>query len=175
MQRFYFTLVAIATLISSGVGSAADVQFPAAPPATLSIPAQLREPPKDGPHPAMILLHSAGGVAGDRQLGEYQDRLLGAGFAALVVDSYSPRGRANMLQWDPEFARQRLFDAGGALGYLQTLPTVDRHPWSQRRRARRAGARGGIRAGCPAPAGGHWLLLGVFAERGHDAPESGVS
>ena len=89
-------------------------------------PGAAREPPKDGPHPAMILLHSASGVAGDRQLGEYQDRLLGAGFAALVVDSYSPRGRANMLQWDPELARQRLFDAVGALRYLQTLPTVDR-------------------------------------------------
>jgi len=108
------------------VGFAADVQFPAAPPATLSIPAQLREPPNDGPHPAVILLHSAGGVAGDRQLGEYQDRLFGAGFASLVADSYSPRGRANMLQWDPELARQRLFDAVGAQRYLQTLPTVDR-------------------------------------------------
>jgi len=31
-----------------------------------------------------------------------------------------------MLQWDPELARQRLFDAVGALRYLQTLPTVDR-------------------------------------------------
>jgi dienelactone hydrolase len=126
MLERHLVLVAVLIVLSSGAVEASDVAFPAALPVTLSITAQLREPTTDRPSAAVVLLHSGGGVAGDAQWAEYQDRLLRAGYASLLVDSYGPRGRTNMPQWEPELARQRIFDAIGAIRYLLTLPKVDK-------------------------------------------------
>jgi dienelactone hydrolase len=117
----------IALVLGSGsVTGASGVRFPSASPSGLSITAELQEPADDGPSPTVVLLHSAAGITGDAQWAGYQERLRRAGFASLLVDSYGPRGRTSMRWWSSRLARERLFDALGAIRYLQTLARVDK-------------------------------------------------
>ena len=109
------------------VAAASGVRFPSASPSGLSITAELEEPAADGPSPTVVLLHSAGGIKGDAQWTDYQQRLRRAGFASLLVDSYGPRGRASMRWWSGRLSRERVLDAVGAIRYLHTLANVDKN------------------------------------------------
>jgi dienelactone hydrolase len=110
------------------VGCAQSVRFPNA--STLHrdmLTARLYRPRGDGPFPAMVLLHGCSGLS------EHYERwaswLTEEGYAALVVDSFfarhisnicGPQGRMTLSVSD------RVWDALGALAYLQSLPLVDR-------------------------------------------------
>jgi dienelactone hydrolase len=110
------------------VGCAQSVRFPSA--STLHhemLTARLYRPRGDGPFPAMVLLHGCSGLS------EHYERwaawLTHEGYATLVVDSFfarhisnicGPQGRMTLSVSD------RVWDALGALAYLQSLPLVDR-------------------------------------------------
>ncbi|HEY3065540.1 MAG TPA: dienelactone hydrolase family protein [Methylomirabilota bacterium] len=108
------------------VAAASGVRFPSASASGLSITAELEEPESEGPSPTVLLLHSAGGIKGDAQWADYQQRLRRAGFASLLVDSYGPRGRTSMRWWSSRLGRERVLDAVGAIRYLHTLANVDK-------------------------------------------------
>jgi dienelactone hydrolase len=102
------------------------------PPTQLT--AQLLLPEGDGPFPAMIMLHGcAGMMAGehlrsrDRFWAEHWQSL---GYAALLVDSYTPRGVGSLCRTPVKdrpltSARERTRDAYAALRFLVARPDID--------------------------------------------------
>ncbi len=51
----------------------------------------LAKPPGDGPFPAVVLLHTCGGLQ-PHVITDWPDYLTGLGYVTLSVDSFSPRG-----------------------------------------------------------------------------------
>ncbi len=79
-------------------------------------------PDRDGPFPTVVLLH---GCAGPRQNHEdWAESLASWGYGSLRVDSFGPRGIAeictNIFRSVP-----RVADVNGAMDYLKTLAAVD--------------------------------------------------
>jgi dienelactone hydrolase len=91
-----------------------------APP--VAIHATLRLPDGAGRVPAVVLLHSAGGVAADRDLA-WAELLREAGIATLVLDSFGPRGVTGFNNQPPLFAG--VADAFAALRRLRDHPRID--------------------------------------------------
>ena len=83
----------------------------------------LRIPEGEGPFPAVVLLHTCGGLK-PHVTQHWPNYLTGLGYAVLVVDSYGPRGARNctQLKYGEIFQAE---DAFGALDYLATLQSVD--------------------------------------------------
>ncbi len=79
--------------------------------------ASLVRPSGDGPFPAMVLLHTCGGV------GLHEDQwakwFAEHGYLALGVDSFAPRGVRNVCAGGDPTMRTRALDAYGALAYLR--------------------------------------------------------
>ena len=123
--------LALATC-SGGRGGAASpgairepVTFLNATPATPErITATLVRPPGDGPFPALVQLHGCGGL--EPQSYRWADWFAGRGYAALVVDSFGPRGVAGDCRSGPDEPpiSARLDDAFGGLAYLQLRPFI---------------------------------------------------
>lgn len=112
-------------LVLSGCAAQVSFQSPSiSHPATLS--GHLYRPEGPGPFPALVLLHTCGGLA--PHVFSWAEWLKGEGYVALVVDSSGSRGLGNFcdraLQRFPvsEMAR----DAFGALTYLRSQPFVNR-------------------------------------------------
>jgi hypothetical protein len=84
---FSASVVLALMLLSHGTVSATEVKFPSAAPSSMVPTPALRLPASDRPSPAVILLHSGGGVKGDAQWPGYQEWLRRAGFASRPVDS----------------------------------------------------------------------------------------
>ena len=69
----------------------------------LTIPGKLFKPAGNGPFPAVVMLHGCSGIYSfsDPTKGvantfrEWADRLVGQGYVALLVDSFTPRGTQN--------------------------------------------------------------------------------
>jgi len=63
-------------------------------------------PPGAGPFPTVLLVHGCGGLHGDNGpnpiMDEYARSAVAAGWAAAILDSYSPRG------WEAPWARRRV-------------------------------------------------------------------
>jgi dienelactone hydrolase len=77
-------------------------------------------PEGKGPFPAVVLNHTIGGLSQHLQI--QAKLLLDAGFAVMVVDSYSPRGiRPGAILFPAEVAR----DAYDALSHLSKQPYID--------------------------------------------------
>lgn len=95
------------------------------PGAPVRITATLHTPDGAGPSPAIVILHGCGGVAPIHTT--WARRFTAEGYVALIVDSYTARGFAELCSKDgPDIPTTARFeDAMGALGYLQTLPIVD--------------------------------------------------
>jgi dienelactone hydrolase len=72
--------------------------------------------------PAIVLTHSAGGVAQDRDLA-WADRFNKMGLATFVVDSFGPRGVKGFAN-QPSFVAS-VADVHAALGLLATHPRID--------------------------------------------------
>jgi dienelactone hydrolase len=100
--------------------------------ATFFRPANLKQTvifrPSDGtgPFPAVVLLHTCGGVG--PHLYNWAQRLTQAGYVALIVDSNTPRGVTSNCQgaYAPVTLDDVAGDASAALAHLRTLAFVQR-------------------------------------------------
>lgn len=120
-------LLVVALVAVGGCGGAvSDVKFASGvAPKTVEIAGALHRPAGDGPFPAVVLLHTCAGVR--PHVPAWAAWLAREGYAALVVDSFTPRGATNVCATlaDPtvhEFA----WDAFAALAHLRTRPFIDR-------------------------------------------------
>jgi dienelactone hydrolase len=97
----------------------------ATPGEPLRITATLHKPSGSGPFPAVVILHGCGGVAPIHTT--WARRLKGEGYAALIVDSLTPRGFVELCSKDGPDVKptDRLDDAIGALRHLQGLRVID--------------------------------------------------
>src|SRR5262245_10396935 len=82
----------------------------------------LRLPAGSGRVPAIVLTHSAGGVAQDRDLA-WADRFNSMGIATFVVDSFGSRGVRGFAN-QPSFVAS-IADVHAALGLLASHPRID--------------------------------------------------
>lgn len=139
---FRGTFVFLALAILSSAASAEErVKFSSldadlAGKATI-ITARLYRPQGDGPFPAVVGLHGCSGliVRSGRMrdtvmptFADWAERLSAAGYVVLLPDSFSSRGIAQVCTLKDRTAesRARLYDAYGALVWLQTQPFVVR-------------------------------------------------
>jgi len=99
---------------------------------TAIVKAFLEKPEGNGPFPAVVLMHGCAGLTGASRRGmdEHTEYLVSRGFATLVIDSFSTRGKADgyvcLRQGELASARYyRHFDAYHALVFLQSQSFVD--------------------------------------------------
>jgi dienelactone hydrolase len=88
-----------------------------------SAPLQLYLPPGNGPFPAVLVMHGCGGILDNHRT--WASRLVGWGYAAVIVDSFGPRNQRRIcdsLGLIPVEARG--LDAHNAAIYLRTLPNI---------------------------------------------------
>jgi len=83
---------------------------------------ELRLPAGTERVPAVVLSHSAGGVAEDRDLA-WAERFTSIGIAVFIVDSFTPRGVKGFAN-QPSFAAS-VADVYAALRLLVTHPRID--------------------------------------------------
>jgi uncharacterized protein len=87
----------------------------------ITIPGTLRLPrDASGKVPAVVLLHSAGGIDGTGH--GHAVNLNAAGFATLEIDMFRPRGRNNL---GPIRQNHTIPDVFGALNFLAEHPAID--------------------------------------------------
>src|SRR5258708_3798296 len=72
------------------------VEVPNARPAGRPLTGRLALPQGPGPFPAMIVLHGCNGLS--QQVTDWAVRLTGWGYAALVLDSFGPRGAGDICR-----------------------------------------------------------------------------
>ena len=93
----------------------------------VELEALMYRPTGGGPFPALVLMHGCGGMytrSGNvtRSYRHWLDLLAEAGYVALLVDSFNPRGYPRICELDPRpirESRERLQDAYAALQWLQ--------------------------------------------------------
>ena len=86
----------------------------------------LFKPMGKGPFPAVVLLHTCGGL-GPHVTEHWPNYLTGLGYAVMTVDSFGSRGFDRCpipLSWSAIY-REMTWDAFGSLDYLASLPDVD--------------------------------------------------
>ena len=112
------------TIFFSGSTPAGADQYQGAPPAAPEavVSGLLRLPPGAGRVPAVVLTHTAGGVSKDRELVR-AERFASSGMAALLVDSFGPRG-VKGFAGQPSFMAS-VADVFAALRLLATHPRID--------------------------------------------------
>lgn len=113
--------VAVAALIAAGC-AVASPPFPISPePGTVF--RELRAPAGTGPFPAVVLLHTCAGVY--PHVFTWADWFRDHGYAAVVLDSFTPRGvRAVCGNWSVRID-QVAGDAVAALDALRRRPDID--------------------------------------------------
>lgn len=82
------------------------------------------KPKGEGPFPAVVLVHTCGGVQ-NAHIRQHAQELLAAGYAVLVQDSHGPRNFHTCREKTIPFA-VGLLDAYAGLNSLAALPVVDR-------------------------------------------------
>lgn len=117
---------ALAAALLAGC-AASPVRFPnATPGAPRTITGWLYRPDGPGPFPAVVLLHGCHGVSASTH--DWAEWFRHRAYAALVVDSFTPRGMAEGCS--PRSVdlpnTERFDDAVGALRFLHGLGWVDR-------------------------------------------------
>lgn len=83
----------------------------------------LFKPAGDGPFPAVVLMHSCGGVL-DPHIKQHAKELLSSGYVVLVVDSFGPRGLQNCAARVLS-GSAGVVDAYAALAHLAARSYVD--------------------------------------------------
>jgi dienelactone hydrolase len=84
---------------------------------------QLLTPRGAGPFPAIVVMHSCDGVNDNTR--RWAHRLAGWGYAALIVDSFGPRGLTRVCGDGRVLPAQvRANDAIAAKDYLRSLPNI---------------------------------------------------
>lgn len=137
--RFASSLLALACLFNAAplyAVSPADVSFVSTATAgdqAVTLRAQLYKPDGEGPFPAVVLMHGCGGLspAARDALQTHAEFLLRNGYAALILDSFGPRGYASGWVCETferlrQARRYRSVDALDALLYLRSLDFVER-------------------------------------------------
>ncbi|MBI3374302.1 MAG: dienelactone hydrolase family protein [Betaproteobacteria bacterium] len=84
--------------------------------------------PSEGskPFPAIVILPTCGGMGS--HIYDWAERLTGAGYVTLLVESNTARGFLNNCSNPPQIKYdQQVVDAGAALEHLRRLPIVDRN------------------------------------------------
>jgi dienelactone hydrolase len=114
-------LVAFGIVLLAG-GCAAAVPFPAEPRPS-SVYHSLQRPDGEGPFPAVVLLHTCGGL--QQHVLEWAARLRAHGYVALVLDSFTPRGAKTVCDNWSVSLDEVVADAFAALEHLRTRPFVD--------------------------------------------------
>lgn len=91
-----------------------------------SIANTIFKPAGDGPFPAVVLMHTCGGLNGapGAHMKEHARELLETGHVVLVIDSYGPRGYDNCRAHPPS-GTGGIADAYAALALLASKPFVD--------------------------------------------------
>lgn len=90
----------------------------------ISVPATLMVPPGTGKVPAMIVVHGSGGVSESREY-RYAGELVAMGVAALVIDSFTPRGIKATVQDQSQVSSSEMTDdALAALKILAAHPRI---------------------------------------------------
>jgi len=119
-MRPALVLVGVALLAGGCVGAA--VLFPAEP-RPGSVYHSLQKPDGEGPFPAVVLLHTCGGL--QQHVLEWAQRLRAHEYVALVLDSFTPRGQKSVCgNWRVSLDEVAA-DAFAALEHLRTRPFVD--------------------------------------------------
>lgn len=84
---------------------------------------ELMRPEGAGPFPAVIVMHACNGVTDNTR--RWAGRLVGWGYAALIVDSFRLRGLSNVCGNGRALPpSMRAHDAIEAKSYLQSLPNI---------------------------------------------------
>ncbi len=97
----------------------------------LTVPGKLFKPAGDGPFPAIVMLHGCSGIYYNGNLQstfqEWGDRLNQAGYVALLVDSFTPRGLTNGVCGNESGIEisERPKDAYAAYNFLSAQPYVN--------------------------------------------------
>jgi dienelactone hydrolase len=110
--------VVLAMLVWPALGGVAHAEGPSAAGGY-----ELLAPQGGGPFPAVVVMHGCDGVSAHTRA--WAQRLVGWGYAALIVDSFRPRGISSVcnrgLTVPPSV---RAADAVAAKAYLQGLPNI---------------------------------------------------
>lgn len=116
-------VVVLAALLVSGCAMASPPFLPEPAPGTLFRSPHV--PPGPGPFPAVILLHTCGGI--EPHLFQWADRLNERGYAAVVLNSFAPRGADKCVvpRYFPASGDEVAGDAFAALAHLRTRPGID--------------------------------------------------
>jgi dienelactone hydrolase len=84
---------------------------------------ELLTPQGAGPFPAVVVMHGCDGVNANTH--RWAERLVGWGYAALIVDSFRSRGLSNVCNHGAMLpASVRAGDAIAAKNYLRSLPNI---------------------------------------------------
>jgi len=83
------------------------------------------KPEGNGPFPAVVLVHTCGGLR-NGHIKEHAQFLLSKGYVVLIQDSFSPRGTDSCRPGNMIPARIGVMDAYDALEHLRTQPFVDK-------------------------------------------------
>jgi len=131
----FLTTLISASSVPAWAATAVDVSFSNSQ--NTKITAKMYRPTWDGSRPAVVLMHGCAGIFSFSDPGkgvaklylEWAQRLTAAGYIALVVDSFTPRGTAqnqcgNGTAGVSEVS-DRPVDAYAARKYLSGLPNVD--------------------------------------------------
>lgn len=120
-------LVTMAGNVTGGGVSTTEVQVPTRGTSPASLPGELALPPGAGPFPAVILLHGCFGIqpASRERLREYASWYGDRGYAALILDSFGPRGVSTLCLGGEPGPLTRALDAYRALEYLAGLGSID--------------------------------------------------
>jgi len=126
VYRLAAAMMTATLLIGCGAHAARQtVRFPSVTPgAPTTIEATLVRPAGPGPFPAVVQLHGCAGL--EAQSFRWARWFAERGYAALVVDSFGPRGVKGDCRSGPDDPpiTARFDDAFGALRYLQSLPEI---------------------------------------------------
>jgi len=117
--------VALAALVLAGCATGTVAFLNATPGEPLRITATLHRPAGPGPFPAVVVMHGCEGVSPTHS--RWARRLKEEGYVALIVDSLTPRGFAELCsKGGPDVkVTDRMDDAIGALRHLQGLSFID--------------------------------------------------
>ena len=116
-----FVLAHCASLLSERLPLTYDAKSVGGPKS--GAPLQLWLPPGNGPFPAVLVMHGCGGINDHHRA--WAGRLIGWGYAAVIVDSFGPRNQRRVCEnVDSIPTIVRGLDAHNAATYLRTLPNI---------------------------------------------------
>ena len=126
LDRTLFTIILAVFL--AGTATAQTVQFRTASPSqNVNVTADFYRPSGSGPFPAVVILHTCGGVGVKES--QYASSLRSEGYVVVVPDSFASRGnRKKSNRCTPgnyeNHVSDSVSDALGAAAYLRSLPFV---------------------------------------------------